>query len=142
MDVLKICQAREENEPPFSHRHHCNPTFTYIHLPPNELSDPLLAAAGMKADERANADAPHVTVAHGDPLLKEAEHSHKLALHSELHGQGDPLLDAALEKIPTTAKDALMGTGHSPDHQRLGAGEKHVPKFNDGEGGGGKAKPQ
>mmetsp|Transcript_996 Transcript_996/g.1729 ORF Transcript_996/g.1729 Transcript_996/m.1729 type:complete len:110 (-) Transcript_996:178-507(-) len=104
--------------------------------------DPLLAAAGMKAEERPKADAPHVTVAHGDPLLKEAEHSHKLALHVELHGQGDPLLDAALEKSPAAAKDALMGTGHSPDHQRLGAGEKHVPKFNVGEGGGGKAKPQ
>ena len=136
--MQKICQAREENEPPFSLL-----TYFDLHsLAPNELSDPLLAAAGMKAEERPNADTPHVTVAHGDPLLKEAEHSHKLALHSELHGQGDPLLDAALEKIPTTAKDALMGTGYSTDHQRLGAGEKHVPKFNDGEGGGGKAKPQ
>lgn len=105
-------------------------------LPPNELSDPLLVAAGMKPGERPEVEAPHVTAAHGDPLLKEAEHSHKLALHAELHGQGDPLLDAALEKSPAGAKDALMGTGHTPDHKRLGAGEKHVPRFNHGEGGG------
>ena len=97
----------------------------------------------MKAEERPKVDAPHVTVAHGDPLLKETEHSHKLALHAEMQGQGDPLLDAALDKSPADVKDSLMGTGHSPDHQRLGAGEKHVPKFNVGEGGGGlKAKPQ
>ena len=97
----------------------------------------------MKAEERPSVDAPHVAVAHGDPLLKEAEHSHKLALHAELMGQGDPLLDATLDKSPADAKDALMGKGHSPDHQRLGAGEKHVPKFNVGEEGGGlKAKPQ
>ena len=97
----------------------------------------------MKAGERTGVGAPHVTVAHGDPLLKEAEHSHKLALHAELMGQGDPLLDATLDKSPVDAKDALMGKGHSPDHQRLGAGEKPVPKFNVGEEGGGlKAKPQ
>lgn len=97
----------------------------------------------MKAEERPRVGAPHVTVAHGDPLLKEAEHSHKLALHAEMQGQGDPLFDAVLDKSPADAKDALMGKGRSPDHQRLGTGEKHVPTFNFGEEGGGlKAKPQ
>ena len=92
--------------------------------------DPLLAATGMKHvedEQQHGADGmPHATAGHGDPLLKEVEHTHKLALHQTFEGQGDDLMDATIAKMTDDAKDAIMGSGGDVDHKRLGVGEKHV----------------
>ena len=103
-----------------------------------EYADPLLAATGMKNAEdphRSEAD-HHVTAGHGDPLLREVEHTHKLALHQTFEGQGDDLMDAALAKMTEGERDAVMGMGTKAppvDHRRLGVGEKHVgPKWDTG----------
>mmetsp|Transcript_12586 Transcript_12586/g.23605 ORF Transcript_12586/g.23605 Transcript_12586/m.23605 type:complete len:133 (-) Transcript_12586:1063-1461(-) len=99
-----------------------------------EYGDPLLSAAGIKYETNVDDDKrnemlhrdPCPPSPKADPLFDAAAQYHKQALHSEFHGHGDELMDAALTHWERMEQKEDCGSHGRHSEQILGK-SKQVP---------------